>query len=121
MSVNKVILVGRLGQDPDLKALEGGKFVCNMSLATSKKWKDKNDQWQEKTDWHRVVAWGRTAENCAKYLNKGSQVYVEGELNNETYEKDGEKRYATKVTASNVTFLTNSSSKDSAETDGPGF
>lgn len=105
MSVNRVILVGRLGTDPDSKALDSGTFVCNMSLATSKSWTDKDGAKQEKTEWHRISVWGKQAENCAKYLKKGSQVYVEGEIQTDVYEKDGEKKYATKIKANNVTFL----------------
>lgn len=105
MSVNKVILLGRLGAEPDSKALEGDNFVTNLSLATNKKWKDKDGNMQEKTEWHRVAVWGRQAENCAKYLKKGSQVYVEGEIQTEVYEKDGEKKYATKIKANSVTFI----------------
>lgn len=98
MSVNKVILIGRLGQDPDLRYTANGNAVCNFSLATSERWKDKESgQQREQTEWHRVAMFGRIAEVAGQYLKKGSQVYIEGKLQTREWEKDGIKRYTTEV------------------------
>lgn len=104
-SVNKVILVGNLGADPELKYTPSQRPVCNMSIATTEVYKDRSGQRQEKTEWHKIVVWGDHAENCSKYLAKGRSVYVEGKLTTESYEKDGQKRYVTKVVADRVVFL----------------
>lgn len=104
-SVNKVILVGHLGENPELKAV-GDSSVCNFSIATSESWTGKDGSKQEKTEWHRIVVWGKVAENCAKYLSKGKQVYVEGKLQTRSWDdKEGVKRYATDIVARDVTFL----------------
>lgn len=104
--VNKVIIVGNLGANPELKYLPSGQAVCEMRLATSESFNDKQGQRQERTEWHRVVCWGKTAENAAKYLEKGRQVYVEGRLQTRSWDdKDGNKRYTTEVVAQNVVFL----------------
>ena len=106
MSVNKVILVGRLGQDPELKYTPSGMAVCNFSLATGDTWTDKNGQKQERTEWHRVVVWGKLAELCGQYLAKGRQAYLEGALQTRSWEgKDGQKRYTTEINAKTVQFL----------------
>lgn len=108
MSVNKVIILGRLGQDPELKHTPNGNAVCNFSLATSESWKDKNSgEKKEKTEWHRVVVWGKLAELCGEYLSKGREVYVEGKLSTRSWDdkNSGEKRYATEVNGSTVQFL----------------
>lgn len=106
--VNKVILLGRLGNDPDMKQLAGGAVVTKFSLATSKSFL-KDGQKHEIVEWHRIVAWNRQnyplAENCAKYLTKGREVYIEGEIKTETWEKDGKKNYATTIVADNVQFI----------------
>lgn len=104
MSVNKVMIVGRLGQDPELKQTAGGPLV-SMSVATSERWTAKDGNKQERTEWHRVTVFGSTADACAKYLRKGSMVYVEGRLQTDTVEKDGHKVYYTKIIASAVQFL----------------
>lgn len=104
-SVNKVILIGNLGADPELKYTQSSRPLCNMSVATTEIWKDKGGNRQEKTEWHRVTVWGDTAENCSKYLAKGRSVYVEGRLETRSYEKDGQKRYSTNVVADRVVFL----------------
>ena len=97
-SVNKVILLGNLGEDPDLKYTPGGQAVVNMSLATSRKWKDKNDEKREETEWHKIVAWGKLAEICGEYLKKGSSVYVEGRLQTRKWEdKEGIDRWTTEI------------------------
>jgi single-strand DNA-binding protein len=104
-SVNKVILVGNLGADPELKYTPSNKALCNLRIATTEVFKDKSGQKQEKTEWHRVTVWGDTAENAAKYLAKGRSVYVEGRLQTRSYDKDGQKHYATDVVADKVVFL----------------
>lgn len=104
--VNKVILVGHLGKTPELHTTQNGKTKCSMSLATSESWQDKDGNKQERTEWHNLVAWDRTAEVCVKYLEKGRQVYVEGRLATREYEaKDGTKRRVTEVIVSDVQFL----------------
>ncbi len=106
MSVNKVILLGRLGQDPELKYTPGGSAVCNFSLATTESWTDKSGQKQEKTEWHRVVVWGKLAELCNQYLAKGRQAFLEGRLQTRSWDdKDGNKRYTTEILASTVQFI----------------
>ncbi len=105
-SVNKVILVGNLGADPELKYTPSNRPVCNLSVATHEVWKDKSGQKQEKTEWHRVNVWGEQAENCSKFLTKGRTVYVEGRLQTRSWDdKEGKKRYSTEVVADRVVFL----------------
>src|SRR5512140_467873 len=104
--VNKVILVGRLGADPDMRYTPSGQGVCEMRVATSESWNDKNGQRQERTEWHRIVVWGKRAEVCSKYLSKGRQVYVEGRIQTRSYDdKEGNKKYMTEIIASDVQFL----------------
>jgi single-strand DNA-binding protein len=104
--VNKVILVGRLGADPDMRYTPSGQGVCELRVATSESWNDKNGQRQERTEWHRVVVWGKRAEICSKYLSKGRQVYIEGRIQTRNYDdKEGNKRYITEVIANDVQFL----------------
>ena len=96
--VNKVILIGHLGQDPDVRYLPSGDPVANVRLATSETWKARNTgERQERTEWHSVVFFGKLAETVKQYLHKGSKIYVEGKLRTRQYEKDGEKRYSTEV------------------------
>jgi single-strand DNA-binding protein len=106
-SVNKVILIGHLGAKPELKYLPSGQAVCEMRIATNDVWNDKQNQRQERTEWHRVVAWGKTGENCAQYLDKGRQIYIEGRLQTRSWDdkNSGEKRYMTEIVANQVTFL----------------
>ncbi len=104
-SVNKVILVGNLGADPELKYTPSSRPLCNLRIATTEVFKDKSGQRQEKTEWHRVTVWGDQAENCSKYLAKGRSVYIEGRLQTRSYDKDGQKHYATDVVADRVVFL----------------
>jgi len=100
------MLIGRLGQDPELKYTPSGSAVCNFSLATSESWTDKSGQKQEKTEWHRVVVWGKLAELCNQYLAKGRQAFVEGSLQTRQWEdKQGQKRYTTEINARNIQFL----------------
>jgi single-strand DNA-binding protein len=106
MSVNKVILVGRLGQNPEIRYTPAGAAVANFSVATNETWMDKSGQKQERTEWHRIVVWGKTAENCGQYLAKGRQVYVEGRLQTRQWQdKDGQTKYSTEVQAQTVQFL----------------
>ena len=104
-SVNKVFLVGRLGKDPELKYFDSGDPVCNFSMATSRKYKNKSGELQEETEWHRVAVWGKSAEACGQYLAKGREAHVEGRLKYRQYEQDGVTKYATDIVASQVTFL----------------
>jgi single-strand DNA-binding protein len=105
-SVNKVILVGNLGRDPELRYTQGGSAVTNFTLATNEKWRDKDGNNQERTEWHRIVVWGRSAENCAQYLQKGSTVFIEGRLQTREWEdKEGHKRNTTEINALSVQFL----------------
>ena len=104
--VNKVILVGHLGADPDMRYTPSGQGVCELRLATSESWNDKNGQRQERTEWHRIVVWGKRAEVCSKYLAKGRQVFVEGRIQTRNYDdKEGHKRYVTEIIATDVQFL----------------
>jgi single-strand DNA-binding protein len=104
--VNKVIVIGRLGADPEVKTVSGGQTVARLSVATSENWTDKQGQKQERTEWHRIVVWGKLAELCGKYLNKGRQVYVEGRLQTRSWEdQQGQKRYTTEIVANTVQFL----------------
>jgi single-strand DNA-binding protein len=104
--VNKVILVGNLGADPEMRYTPSGQGVCEMRIATSESWNDKNGQRQERTEWHRIVVWGKRAEVCSKYLSKGRQVFVEGRIQTRTYDdKEGNKRYITEIIAADVQFL----------------
>ncbi|MBI5511824.1 MAG: single-stranded DNA-binding protein [Deltaproteobacteria bacterium] len=105
-SVNKVILIGRLGADPEVRYTPSGMPVANFRIATSESWNDKQGQRQEKTEWHRIVVWGKLAELCGQYLSKGRQVYVEGRLQTRQWDdRDGNKRFTTEVQAREVTFL----------------
>jgi single-strand DNA-binding protein len=104
-SVNKVIVLGNLGAAPELKRTASDKPVCNLSIACNEQWKDKDGKKQERTEWIRCTVWGTQAEHCAKYLEKGQQVYVEGRMQTREYEKDGSKRYSTEVVTERVVFL----------------
>lgn len=105
-SVNKVILIGNLGRDPELRFTKDGRPVANFTLATNERWRDKEGNNQERTEWHRIVVWDKSAENCAEYLAKGRSAYVEGRLHTREWEdKDGNKRQTTEIVAQNVTFL----------------
>jgi single-strand DNA-binding protein len=102
--VNKVILVGRVGKDPEVRQA-GSSSVANFSMATSEKFKDKSGQWVENTEWHNIVLWGKQAELAGQYVRKGSMLYVEGSIKTETYEKDGQTKYVTKITGRQMQFL----------------
>lgn len=104
--VNKVILVGNLGQDPTVRYAATGSALANATLATSESWKDKTSgEKQEKTEWHKLVFFGKTAEIAGQYLKKGSQIYVEGRLQTREWEKDGVKRYSTEIVVSEMQML----------------
>jgi single-strand DNA-binding protein len=105
-SVNKVILIGNLGRDPEVRYLPSGDAVANLNLATTEKWKDKNGEPQEQTEWHRVAFFGRQAEICGEYLRKGSSVYVEGRLQTRKWtDKDGIERYTTEIRGDRMQML----------------
>lgn len=117
--VNKVILVGNLGRDPELNYLASGQSVAKFSLATTRGYKDKNGELKEETEWHNIVAWGRTGEICAQYLKKGSQAYIEGRIQTRNWEdKQGNKRTSVEIIAENVQMLGRRG--DSGESTGSG-
>ncbi|MEJ2041584.1 MAG: single-stranded DNA-binding protein [Desulfosarcinaceae bacterium] len=104
--VNKAIIVGRLGRDPEMRYMPDGTAVANFSVATSENWTDKQTgEKKERTEWHRIVAWRRLGEICGEYLSKGREVYVEGRLQTRSWEQDGVTRYATEIYATTVQFL----------------
>jgi len=104
--VNKVILIGNVGADPELRYTPGGAAVTNFNMATNESWTDNNGEKQERTEWHRIVVWGRLAEICNQYLRKGSKVYIEGRLQTRSWEgQDGQKRYTTEVVARDMQML----------------
>ena len=105
--INKVILIGRLGRDPEVRYTPDGTAVANFSIATSDEWKDKSTgEKRERTEWHRIVAWRKLGELCGEYLSKGRQVYIEGRLQTRDWQdRDGNKRYTTEVIATDVQFL----------------
>jgi single-strand DNA-binding protein len=103
--VNKVILVGNLGADPEVRYTADGTAVCNFRIATTERFKDRQGNMQERTEWHRVVAWRKLAEICGQYLAKGKQVYIEGKIRSDTWEKDGVKQYSYKIEADTMQML----------------
>ncbi len=103
--MNKVILIGNLGADPDVRYTAGGTAVCKFSLATTRRFTGKDGQKQEKTEWHRIVAWAKLAEICGQYLTKGKKVMIEGRIEYGSYEKDGVKHYTTDIIAENMEML----------------
>jgi single-strand DNA-binding protein len=105
MTVNKAMLVGRLGRDPETRYISSGQAVCNFNLATDETYKDKNGERQKRTEWHRIVVWGKMAEIAQQYLKKGSQIYLEGRIQTREWEKDGQKRYSTEIVATSFKFL----------------
>ena len=106
MSVNKVILVGNLGKDPELRYTPSGAAVATFSLATTERYKDRNGEQQEKTEWHNIVVWRQLAEICGKYLHKGKQIYIEGRIQTRSYDdRDGNKRYITEIVADQMQML----------------
>lgn len=105
-SLNKAMIIGRLGQDPEVRYTQSNTAVATLNVATNERFKDRNGELQERTEWHRVVAWGRLAEICQEYLKKGSQVYIEGPIQTREWEdKEGQKRYTTEIKALTMTML----------------
>jgi single-strand DNA-binding protein len=106
MSVNKAILVGNLGKDPELRYTPSGTAVCTFSLATTDRFKNKQGEQQDRTEWHNIVVWAGLAEICGKYLTKGKQIYIEGRIQNRSYDdRDGNKRYISEVVATEMQML----------------
>lgn len=103
--LNKVMLIGYLGKDPELKYTEKGTAYCNFSIATDESYKDENGNKVERTEWHNIVVWKKLAEICHQYLKKGSKIYCEGKLQTDSYEKDGIKRYNTKIVMTDMAML----------------
>jgi single-strand DNA-binding protein len=119
-SVNKVILVGNLGSDPEIRYTPSGSAVANFSLATKDQWTGKDGQKEEKTEWHKIVAWGRLGEICGEYLKKGSQVFIEGRIQTKSWEdRDGNKRYTTEIIALAMQMLGSPSKKEGGEAKTP--
>ena len=115
--LNKVMLIGNLGRDPEVRYTQDGAAVASFSIATSEKWNDKaTGEKKERTEWHRIVAFGKLGEICGEYLSKGRQVYIEGRLQTRSWEKDGVTRYTTEIVASDVRFL---GGRDSVNSDEP--
>jgi single-strand DNA-binding protein len=106
MSVNKAILVGRLGKDPETRYTSGGQAVCNFSMATDETYKDRSGERQKRTEWHRIVVWGKQAEIAQKYLHKGSLIYLEGSIRSSQWnDKEGQKRTSFEIVANNFRML----------------
>ncbi|HEY8021127.1 MAG TPA: single-stranded DNA-binding protein [Thermoanaerobaculia bacterium] len=127
--LNKVMLIGNLGRDPEVRSTPSGQPVASFTLATNRKWKDKNGQRQEQTEWHNIVCWGRQAEVAGQYLTKGKQIYVEGRLQTRSWEdkQSGEKKYRTEIVCDNFQMLGQRGGGDyeggrgGHPADGPGF
>jgi len=117
-SVNKVILVGNLGRDPEVRYMPNGEAVCNFSIATTENWKDKSGVKQEKTEWHNIVMYRRLAEIAGEYLKKGRPVYVEGRLQTRKWEKDGVTRYSTEIIGDQMQMLGSKGDSGGASYDG---
>lgn len=107
-SYTETKVLGRLGQDPELRYTANGKAVCNFSMATNKHWTDKDGKTQEKVEWHKIVVWGKLAENCSQYLKKGSQAFIVGENETREWDDGGVKRTTTEIISNKVCFLGNS-------------
>lgn len=103
--INKVILIGNLGADPEMRFTQNGAPVASFTVATTEKWKGQDGQMKEQTEWHRVIAWQKLAEICGEYLSKGSRVYIEGKLQTRSWEKDGQKHYTTEIVAREMKML----------------
>lgn len=109
-SVNRAVIVGHLGRDPEIRAMQNGN-VCNMTVATSRRYKDAQGEYKEETEWHRIVFFGKMADTAGKYLKKGSSVYIEGRLRTREYtDKQGNKRYQTEIVGENLQFLSGKTS-----------
>ena len=113
--INKVILIGRLGRDPEIRYTPDGRAIANFSIATSEEWRDKDSgEKKERTEWHRIVVFGKMGEICGQYLSKGRQVYLEGRLQTRSWEKDGVTRYTTEIVANDVQFLGSRNDQESS-------
>jgi single-strand DNA-binding protein len=117
MSVNKVILLGRLGKDPESRVTSSQTQVCSFSLATGERRKDASGTWSDHTEWHNIICFGKTAENCAKYLKKGREVFIDGKIQTRKWQdKEGKDRYTTEIIANNITFVGSKGDSSGAET-----
>ena len=121
--INRVILVGHLGKDPEVRTTNGGQVVATFSMATSRRWKDRDGNKQEQTEWHSIVVWGKLAEIVGKYLTKGKLIYCEGRIQTRSWEKDGEKKYRTEIVMENMQMLGGGGGKkeERREEDGGGW
>ena len=121
--INKVILVGRLGKDPEIKSTPGGQTVAKFTMATDEKFTDKSGEKQERTEWHNIVAWARLAEICGQYLRKGSLVYIEGSIRTDSWEdkESGQKRYRTEIVAREMKMLDRKRDSGGDEGGGAGY
>lgn len=119
--LNRAELIGHLGKDPELKTTAGGASVCTFSLATDESYKDKDGNQQNKTEWHKIVVWGKQAENAAQYLKKGSLVFLEGKLQTRSWEKDGQKHYMTEIVVFNFQMLGGKKDGVPVDDDKPAF
>lgn len=113
--VNKVMILGHLGRDPELRYLQSGVPVCALNVATSRRYTNKDGVVVEETEWHRIKAWAQLAEVCAKFLTKGRQVHVEGRLKTTSYDKDGQKHYTTEIVAESVQFIGSSGQRQDVD------
>ena len=113
-TVNKVILIGRLGKDPEIRSTPNGTTVCKFSLATDERWTDKSGEKQERTEWHNIVAWGKLGEICGQYLRKGKLVYIDGSIRTDSWDdkETGQKKYRTEIIAANMQMLDKKSDDD---------
>lgn len=118
-SVNKVILVGNVGKDPEVKSTPSGTALAKFTVATNERYKDKNDEWQDKTEWHNVLAWAKLAEIIGEYVKKGSQIYVEGKLQTSSWQDktDGSTKYRTEIVANEIVLLGKQNNKTSESTE----
>ncbi|MBX3199022.1 MAG: single-stranded DNA-binding protein [Labilithrix sp.] len=119
--LNKVMLLGNLGADPELRVTQGGQAILKLRLATTETYLDRNNTRQERTEWHSVTLWGKRGEALSKFLTKGERVFVEGSLRTSSYEKDGEKRYRTEIVASNIILGGRGRGGDAGAGDGGGY
>jgi single-strand DNA-binding protein len=121
-SVNKVILIGNLGSDPEMRTTANGTAVANFRIATNEQWTNRNGERAERTEWHRIVAWGRTAEICNQYLRKGRSVYIEGRLQTRQWDdRDGNRRYTTEVIAQVMQMLGRPGDREEVPAGGPAY
>jgi len=119
-SVNKAIVVGNLGKDPEVRFTQSGRAMARFSVATTESWMDRENGKQERTEWHNIVVWGKQAESCGQYLAKGRQVYIEGSIRNRSYDdKEGNKRYISEIVAQRVQFLGGSGGGGGARSGAP--